>query len=456
MSYLFSPHYKTLLFRKLWIALAKAQHKLGLPIKKAQIAALQKTAHQIDFDKVDEYEKKLRHDVMAHIHAFGDLCPIAKPIIHLGATSTFATDNADLIQMKEALSLLHRKLIYVLRKLAAFTKKYARSPCLAFTHYQSAQPTTIGKRAALWLQDLFLDAQEWERLISHLPFLGAKGATGTQSSFLSLFKGNAHKVQKLEELIAKDFGFTTILPIAGQTYSRKLDLNILNAFESFAGSAHKLATDLRLLAHDGEIAESFAKTQVGSSAMPYKKNPIYSERICGIARFVISLSQNPAYTTATQWLERTLDDSSNRRLAIPEAFLGVDAILNLLAHVLSSLTTSPQIALQRLKEETPFLTMENILMASVNKGGDRQALHEKLRQISLAARKKKDPLPFLLKEIEKNPDFKLKKQEIKPLLSLASLIGRAPEQALDFLKKDVEPYLAKQKKQKAAITPVDV
>jgi adenylosuccinate lyase len=454
MSYLFSAHHKITLFRKLWIALAQAQQKLGLPIKNSQIAAMKKAAAEIDFAKVREYEKKFRHDVMAHIHAFGDLCPTAKPIIHLGATSTYVTDNGDLIQMKEALQLLHRKLIHILRLLATFAKTHARSPCLGFTHYQSAQPTTIGKRATLWLQDFYLDAQEWERLASQLPFLGAKGATGTQSSFLSLFKGDVNKVIKLEALIAKDFGFTKVLSISGQTYSRKLDLNILNALESFAASAHKMATDIRLLSHDGELAEGFGKTQVGSSAMPYKRNPIYSERICGIARFVMSLAQNPAYTLATQWLERTLDDSSNKRLAIPEAFLGADAILNLTAHLLSSLTASPQTALSRLQEQIPQLAMENILMAAVNKGGDRQALHEKLRKISSAAQKKGDPLKFLLAEIEKDSDFGLKRQEIKPLLSIPSLIGRAEGQTIAFLKEEINPYLSKRKK--GPFPPVEI
>jgi adenylosuccinate lyase len=449
MSRLFSAHYKISVFRKLWISLATAQKKLGLPITNSQIAAMKKASCEIDWAKAREYEKKMRHDVMAHIHAYGDLCPTAKPIIHLGATSTYVTDNGDLIQMKEALQLLHQKLVHVLRLLAAFTKAHARFPCLGLTHYQSAQPTTIGKRAALWLQDFFLDAQEWERLIAQLPFLGAKGATGTQSSFLSLFQGDVKKVVKLEALIAKDFGFTKVLPISGQTYSRKLDLNILNALESFAASAHKMATDIRLLSHDGELAEGFSKTQVGSSAMPHKRNPIYSERICGIARFVMSLAQNPAYTMATQWCERTLDDSSNKRLSIPEAFLGTDAILNLLAHLLSSLTVFSQTALSRLKVQIPYLAMENILMAAVNKGGDRQALHEKLRQLSTAALKKRDPLKFLLSAIEKESAFQLERREIQPLLSLSSLTGLAEEQTIAFLEEEIGPYLSQKKKIKA-------
>lgn len=456
MSYLFSAEYKIIIYRKLWVALAKGQHQLGLPINKSQILELEKAIRKIDFAKVREYEKKFRHDIMAHIHAYGDLCPKAKPILHLGATSTYVTDNGDLIQIKEALQLLFRKLIHVLRLLSAFAKRYAGSPCLGFTHFQRAQPTTIGKRACLWLYDFFLDAKDFERLILQLPFLGVKGATGTQGSFLSLFQGDSQKVNQLEELISKEFGFTNVLSIAGQTYTRKLDLNILNAFESFAASSHKFATDIRLLAHEGELVEHFEKNQIGSSAMPYKRNPIYSERICGISRFVMSLAQNPSYTTATQWLERSLDDSSNKRLAMPEGFLGTDAILNYLIHLLSSLSVFPKVSTERLKESLPFLVMENILMASVNQGADRQKIHEKLRRVSLLCQKKKDPLNFLLASIEKDSDFRLKQQEIKSLLAPSSLIGRAKEQVDGFLKKEITPFLTSYKKVKPSIPCVEL
>lgn len=456
MSYFFSAHYKISLFRKLWIALAKGEKKLGLPITTAQIAQMEKAAPKIDWDAVAIYEKRFRHDIMAHIHAFGDLCPDAKPIIHLGATSTYVTDNGDLIQMKEALSLLLSKLIHLLRLLSAFAKKYASTPCLGYTHFQSAQPTTIGKRAALWLQDFLADAQEWEQRLLHLPFLGAKGATGTQSSFLSLFRGDQARVEKLEGILAKEFGFQRVLPLSGQTYTRKIDLNILNAFASFAASAHKMATDIRLLAHDGEMAESFEKTQVGSSAMPYKKNPIYSERICGIARFVMSLSQNPLYTTATQWLERSLDDSSNKRLAIPEAFLGADALLNLLIHLVSSLSPSLKTTSQQLQKQLPFLAMENILMAAVQKGGNRQELHEKLRKMALSLSAKKDPLKNFLHEVEKDPDFGLSAKEIKPLLSIKALVGMAPEQVRSFLQKEISPFLTRFKKRKSPLFSIHV
>jgi adenylosuccinate lyase len=365
---------------------------------------------------------------MAHIHAFGDLCPEAKPIIHWGATSCYVTDNADLLQMREALHLLFGKMLHVIQLLSHFAKEQKKTPALSYTHFQSAQPTTFGKRATLWLQDFWMDALEWERMLASFPFLGAKGATGTQSSFLFLFDGHEDKIDQLETLIAAEFGLHTVLPISGQTYTRKIDLHLLNAFESFAASAHKMATDLRLLAHDGELVEGFEKNQVGSSAMPYKRNPIYSERICGIARFVISLAQNPAYTTATQWLERSLDDSSNRRLSLPDAFLGVDAILNLLIHLIPKLQVNAPLALRNIEEKLPFLVMENILMASVKKGGNRQELHEKLRLLS-----EQGSLSALVHKIEQDPSFHLKKEEINKLTQVSSLIGLAPSQVDHFL-----------------------
>lgn len=444
MSRLFSAHFKISTFRKLWLSLARTQKKLGLPITEKQISQLQDHVDTIDFNTADAYEKKFKHDVMAHIHAFGDQCPDAKPIIHLGATSSFVTDNTDLIQLKSALQLLFAKLTHLLRLLAHFAEKEAHAPCLAYTHYQPAQPTTIGKRACLWLQDLLLDAHELDRLIHTLPFLGAKGATGTQSSFLALFDNNAAKVKQLETLIAEDFAFTKILPISGQTYTRKLDIHILNALASFASTAHKMATDIRLLAHDGELLENFSDTQVGSSAMPYKRNPMHSERICGIARFVLSLSQNPVYTAATQWLERTLDDSSNRRLSIPEAFLGTDAILNLLIHVLSHLHVDHTRALQNLEAQIHHLAMENILMLAVKKGADRQTAHEILRKLS--AEKK----PNIAKELGLDP------RELEAYLEPKNLIGRAPEQVHEFLEQEVKPFLSRHKDLSAALPRVEI
>lgn len=429
MSRLFSLEFKISTFRKLWVSLAKAQKKLGLPITEKQIAELQNNIDTIDFKAAASYEKKFKHDVMAHIHAFGDQCPSAKPIIHLGATSSFVTDNTDLIQLKNALRLLFAKLIELIRHLAALAKKEAQSPCLSYTHYQAAQPTTIGKRACLWLQDLLFDAKEIERLIENLPFLGAKGATGTQASFLALFDHDSGKVKELERLISEDFAFSKVLPISGQTYTRKLDIHILNALSSFAASSHKIATDIRLLAHDGELLEGVSATQVGSSAMPYKRNPMHSERVCGIARFVISLSQNPAYTAATQWLERTLDDSSNRRLCIPEAFLGTDAIINLLIHIFSHLYVDQGRAIENLEGQMHHLAMENILMIAVKKGADRQAVHEILRKLSLQKN------PNIAKELGLDPE------ELKPYLAPQNLVGRAPEQVEEFLKEEVGPFL---------------
>ncbi len=444
MSQLFSAQLKISTFRRLWTSLAKAEKKLGLPITKKQVDLLQAHVDHIDFDLADAYEKKFKHDVMAHIYAFGDACPEAKGIIHLGATSSFVTDNTDLIQLKKGLQILLNKLVHVVRLLSQFAKQEAHSPCLAYTHFQPAQPTTIGKRAALWLQDLLLDAEEMERQISQLPFLGAKGATGTQSSFLALFEGDAAKVKKLEQLVAEDFGFTKVLPISGQTYTRKIDLNVLNSLESFAASAHKMATDIRLLAHEGELLESFAEMQIGSSAMPYKRNPIYSERICGLARFVMSLAQNPAYTAATQWLERSLDDSSNRRLCIPESFLGADAILNLLIHLLSHLHVDRIRATENLNGQIHHLAMENILMLAVKKGADRQIVHEKLRKLA------KEKNPDLAKELGLDP------KELKEHLSPPNLIGRAPEQVLEFLKSEIEPFLSKHKHISPSVPQIEI
>jgi adenylosuccinate lyase len=440
MSRLFSSHFKISTFRKLWTSLAKAQKKLGLSITQEQITELEENIEKIDFALAHSYEKKFRHDVMAHIHAFGDLCPNAKPIIHLGATSAFVTDNTDLIQLKEALNLLLNKLIYAIDLLATLAKREADTPCLSYTHYQPAQPTTVGKRICLWIQDFLLDANEFERHIQSLPFLGVKGATGTQASFLSLFEGDSNKVKNLEQLLAKDFGFEKTLAISGQTYTRKIDLNILNTLESFAASAHKMATDIRLLAHDGEMTEEFTQTQIGSSAMPYKRNPIYAERICGLSRFVMALSQNPAYTAATQWLERSLDDSSNRRLSIPEAFLGVDAILNLLIHLISNLSIHKEQALSKLQDNLAHLCMEEVLMQAVKNGADRQEVHEHLRKLS------HESFPKILSELDLDPDQ----------FATKTLIGRAPEQTEEFLEQEVQSFLSKYRNRSVRPMPIEI
>jgi adenylosuccinate lyase len=438
MSALFSPYQKALTFRLLWIELAKAEKKCGLPIQAEQIAEMETHLEQVDFDRIETYEKKFRHDVMAHIHAFGDLCPKAKPILHLGATSSFVTDNTDLLLLKQGMELLLQKMLSLLHLGASLAEKYAANPTLSYTHFQPAQPTTIGKRISLWLQDFLEDAKEWQRLIATLPFLGIKGATGTQASFLHLFDGDSEKVLLLENELAEALGFEKVIPIAGQTYPRKIDIQVLGSIASFAASAHKFATDFRLLAHEGEMMEPFAESQVGSSAMPYKRNPIYSERICGLARFAISIAQNPAYTLATQWLERSLDDSSNRRLVLPEAFLCADSILNLIHHILSAPHINTALAQLRCEQQLPQLCMEPILMASAKKGGDRQTLHEALRKLSLQG------LPFdaLCSEVEKTAAFRLSKEEVLHLADLKVLIGRAAEQAHLFLEREVFPFLS--------------
>jgi adenylosuccinate lyase len=432
MSSLFSPHHRIVLFRKLWIALASAQKKLGLNITDKQLKEMRAHVEDISFEKAKDYEKRFRHDVMAHIHAFGDQCPSAKPILHLGATSTYVTDNADLIQMKDGLRLLLQKINLAIRALSDFAKKHAGMPCLGFTHYQPAQPTTVGKRACLWLQDLLTDALEWERLHLELPFLGAKGATGTQASFLALFDGNEKKVLELEKLIAKEFDFTAIIPICGQTYPRKIDVTIHQALASFAASIHKMATDLRLLAHDQEILEGRLKSQVGSSAMPYKRNPMHSERLCGLSRFVLSLAQNSLATLSVQWLERSLDDSSNRRLTIPEAFLAVDSILNILVPLIQNLEVNSAAIHANLEKHLADMAQENLLMETVKKGGDRQKMHEKLRTES----QKKKPTRS--------------KEEIH------HLIGRAPEQTQEFLQGPIALFLKRHPKASVSLPPLEL
>lgn len=437
MRALFSNLTRYSTFRKLWTALAQAQKALGLPIKDSQIKAMQKVIHRIDFEKAHTYEKKFRHDVMAHIHAFGDAAPVAKPIIHLGATSAFVTDNTDLILMKEGIQILQKNLIHILQKLARLAKENAGLACMGFTHFQPAQPTTVGKRISLWLQDFLLDAKKGDQLLNDLPFLGSKGATGTQSSFLLLFQGDHKKVKKIDELLAKEFDFPKALTIAGQTYPRKWDLLIFQYLESFATSCHKMATDLRLLAHMGEMGEKSESSQVGSSAMPHKQNPIYAERICGLSRFLISLADNPAYTASLQWLERSLDDSSNRRIVIPEAFLAADALIMLLGHVLDKIYIDKKTIQEHLKTHLPSLIKENLLLYAALHGHDRQKVHELLRK----EKPGKNPDEFAKKFLQK-----MKLKAPSKLISIESLVGRAKEQTLEFLKEEVSPYLNKSRK----------
>lgn len=438
MTKLFSDHHKYSTWRKLWVGLAKAEKKLGLPITLEQIQEMESHISEIDFDRVQQYEKELRHDVMAHIHAFGDVCPKAKAIIHLGATSCFVTDNADILIQKEALALLLQKLSLVLSQLREFAKTYKGYACLGYTHFQAAQPTTVGKRACLWLQDLLQDALEVERVLKRLRFLGVKGATGTQAAFVALVgKENAGK---LEESVAKEMGMDSVFTISGQTYSRKQDALVIGALVQLASSSHKMGNDIRLLAHLKEIEEPFGKKQVGSSAMPYKRNPMLSERLCGLSRYLIALGENPLYTHATQWLERTLDDSSNRRIAIPEAFLTADALLNILIKLTQGLVVNEEKIAAHLQEEMPFFITENILMEAVKRGGHRQELHEKLRMLALKAKEKGSSFP-LLQEIEADKAFNLSKKEIENLSQKKQLIGMAEEQVDRFMEEEVDPFL---------------
>ncbi len=459
MSHLFSAEYKFLTWRKLWVALAKGQKALGLNISDEQIASLEKQIANIDFEAAKEHEKNLRHDVMAHVHAFGDSAPLAKGIIHLGATSAFVTDNTDLIVMKNALSLLQAKTIQVLKQLADFSLKYKDLACLSYTHFQAAQPTTVGKRGALWLQDFLLDAKDIEEGSKKIRFLGLKGATGTQASFLNLFDGDSQKVKELENFVAKKMGFSAFFLISSQTYTRKQDVQILSLLNGLAVSSHKFGSDLRLLAHLKELEEPFNTKQVGSSAMPYKRNPVRAERICGLARFLISLCENPSYTAATQWLERTLDDSSNRRLTLPEAFLCADSILNLLIDVTSHMIVYPKMIERHLKEELPFMATENILMEAVKQGKDRQAIHERLRlltQEESCLMKEEGKGSTLLEKLANDPLIGLGKEKIERLAKAENFTGRSEAQVLEFLKEELTPFLQKHKDLKPPIHPIEL
>jgi adenylosuccinate lyase len=436
MSRLFSANYRHTLWRKLWIALAEAEKELGLPITQEQINEMQATLEPIDFDRVAHHEKDLRHDVMAHIHAWGEHCPTARPIIHLGATSCYVTDNGDLIQIRDALALITNKLAIVIQQLSHFADQHKHLACLGFTHYQPAQLTTIGKRTCLWIQDLIMDLEELELRSRSLLFLGVKGATGTQASFLSLFNGNHDHVKRLDTLVAKKMGFEHIFPISGQTYTRKVDTLVLKSLSGIGESAHKFATDLRLMANLKEMEEPFGKKQIGSSAMPYKRNPMLSERICSLSRFLISLPENCSYTHATQWFERTLDDSANKRITVAEAFLTADSILNLMVKVTNGLVVYPKVIQRHIDQELPFMATENILMQCVKRGGDRQTLHERIRQHSVeAARKVKEEGKEndLLDRISDDEGFSLSSDELNELLNVRGFVGRAPEQVEEFL-----------------------
>lgn len=432
-------------WRKLWIALAEAQQQLGLDISDQQLEEMRAAADQIDFESAREYERRLRHDVMAHVHTYGDACPLARPIIHLGATSCFVTDNTDLILIRDSLRLIRRRLLSAIMALAEQAREHRDLACLGFTHMQPAQPTTIGKRITLWIFDLLEDLAGLDFRLDNLRARGVKGTTGTQASFLKLFKGDHEKVKQLDRLVCQKIGFDDAYPVTGQTYPRKVDVQILDALSGIAQSIHKLATDVRLMAHRKEMEEPFEKDQIGSSAMAYKRNPMRSERMCALSRFVISLQTSPPQTLATQWMERTLDDSANRRLVLPQAFLAVDALLILLHNVAQGLVVYPKVIRKNLMAELPFMATENILMAAVQRGGDRQELHEKIRQHSQAAagRVKLDGGENdLLERLSQDPDFA--GLDWDSLLNPDEFVGRAPQQVDEFLEQFVEPLRPQQ------------
>ena len=446
MLYLFSADKKFSTWRKLWVALARAEMELGLPVTQEQVDELEAHIYDIDYEKAAQWEKKLRHDVMAHVHTYGELCPKAMPIIHLGATSCYVGDNTDVILMREGLILVRNKLVQVLDALAKFAREYKALPTLGFTHFQAAQLVTVGKRASLWMNDLLLDLEEVEHRISTLKLLGSKGTTGTQASFLELFNGDHEKVKELERKIAAEMGFDGVVPVSGQTYSRKMDYSVLSVLSGIAQSASKFATDMRLLCHLKEVEEPFEKNQIGSSAMPYKRNPMRCERICSLARYVIVDAGNPAVTAATQWFERTLDDSANKRISVPEAFLAVDAILNIYRNVASGLVVHPKVIEKHVLEELPFMASENIMMDAVVRGGDRQELHERIRVLSQEAGRNVKDLGLsnnLIDLIAADPAFGMTKEELTAHLEPSRYIGRCPEQVEEFLTEAVQPVLEK-------------
>lgn len=447
MSALWSPQRKFSTWRRLWVMLAEAEAELGLPVTQAQIDELKAHVDDIDFAAAEQHERKLRHDVMAHVHAYGDVAPNARAIIHMGATSCYVTDNTDLILMREGLQLVAQRLAATIDHLATFAQQYRDLPCLGYTHLQPAQPTTVGKRACLWVYDLVQDLAEIEHRISTIKARGVKGTTGTQASFLELFHGDHAKVRELDRRVAAKMGFAETYAVTGQTYSRKVDVQVVDALAGVAGSAHKAATDLRLLQSRKEVEEPFETHQIGSSAMAYKRNPMRAERICGLARFVMSLQSSASATLATQWMERTLDDSANRRLVLPQAFLAIDAILLLYQNVASALVVYPKVIARHLLEELPFMATENIMMAAVAAGGDRQDLHEQIRihsQAAAAVVKQDGGANDLMKRLAGDPAFA--HVDLTGALDPRQFVGRAPEQVDEFLAQVVAPirsrYLA--------------
>lgn len=445
MLHIFSEDFKFRTWRELWIALAEAERQLGLNITKTQIDELKRNKEQINYADAEKFERETRHDVMSHVKAYGKQCPKAAGIIHLGATSAYVGDNTDLIQIRDAGRILLQRMADVIRNLSAFAREHAHTPTLGYTHFQAAQPVSVGKRACLWIQDLLFDFADLEQFLTGLPFLGVKGTTGTQASFMELFGGDVRKVRRLDEQITKRMGFAASLPVSGQTYPRKIDSRANAILSGIAQSAHKFASDLRLLQHLKEMEEPFEKNQIGSSAMAYKRNPMRSERICSLARFVMSLSESTAFTAATQWFERTLDDSANKRLAIPEAFLATDAILLIYANVAKGLVVNRPVIERRLAQEIPFSATENVLMEAVKRGGSRQELHEKIRILSMEERAAvvQGHPNRLLERIARDPDFRMTRKEVLALANPRKFIGASGEQTLAFLKDKVNPAIRK-------------
>ena len=448
MQYIFSPDMKFRTWRKLWIALAETEKELGLNITQEQIDELKEHAEDINYDVARAREKEVRHDVMSHVYAYGVQCPKAKGIIHLGATSCYVGDNTDIIVMTRALELVKKKLVNVIKELADFADKYKAQPTLAFTHFQPAQPTSVGKRATLWMQEFCLDLEDLNHVLSHMKLLGSKGTTGTQASFLELFDGNQEIIDRIDPMIAEKMGFRECYPVSGQTYSRKVDTRVANVLAGIAASAHKMSNDIRLLQHLKEVEEPFEKGQIGSSAMAYTRNPMRSERIASLSRYVMIDALNPAITSATQWFERTLDDSANKRLSIPEGFLAVDGILDLCLNVVDGLVVYPKVIEKRLMSELPFMATENIMMDAVKAGGDRQELHEKIRTLSMEAGKNvkvEGKENNLLELIAADPAFNMTLEELRKTMEPSKYIGRSKEQVEAFLSVVIAPILEENK-----------
>ena len=448
MQYLFSADFKFKTWRRLWVALAKAEKELGLDITDEQIAELEAHKDDINYEVAEAREKEVRHDVMSHVYAYGVQCPKAQGIIHLGATSCYVGDNTDIVTMREAMKVVKRKLFNVISLLSDFALKYKDMPALAYTHLQPAQLTTVGKRATLWINELLMDLEEVEYRLDNFRLLGSKGTTGTQASFVELFDGDSQKIKKLDQIIASSMGFDKVVPVSGQTYSRKVDAQVLNTLGGIAQSASKFANDLRILQNFKEMEEPFEAHQIGSSAMPYKRNPMRSERICALARYVMVDTLNPAFTAATQWFERTLDDSANKRISVAEGFLAVDSILNIMINVCDGLVVYPKVIEQRVMRELPFMATENIMMSAVKKGGNRQQLHEKLRIHALAAAKrvKEEGLENdMIDRVCADPAFQITKEELAGVLKPIHYVGRSVEQTEEFIRDVIGPILEKNK-----------